>query len=185
MRSFLILVSLCFSAVALADTFPPEGMVVEALPVTGSARGVKATAIIRSKPEAVWHTLTDYPAFPEYMPHVLESKIQRQEGDVSWIVIKFSVTLKNVNYMLRIVHECNLKPWKIAWSRVEGDLKSIDGHYVLHEIPEGTRLEYSEMVDSGWFVPGFIQEALIKRSIPNLYKAVAERSAKYESDQSK
>jgi len=183
MRSFLILVSLCFSAVALADTFPPEGMVVEALPVTGSARGVKATAIIRSKPEAVWHTLTDYPAFPEYMPHVLESKIQKQEGNVSWVAITFSVILKNVNYTLEIVHEREVKPWTIAWTRIDGDLKSIHGHYVLHETSEGTRLEYSEMVDSGSFLPGFIQEALTKHSIPNLYKAVAERAAKHESDQ--
>jgi len=183
MRSFLILVSLCFSAVALGNTFPPEGMVVEALPANGSSRGVKATGIIRSKPEAVWRTLTDYPAFPEYMPNVLESKIQRQEGNVSWVTIKFSVTVKNVNYMLKIVHERNVKPWKITWTRVEGDLKSIDGHYVLHETPEGTRLEYVEMVDSGSFVPGFIQEALTKRSIPNLYKAVAERAAKHEIDQ--
>ncbi len=156
-------------------------MVIEALPANGSARGVKATDIIRSKPEAVWRTLTDYPAFPEYMPNVLESKVQREEGNISWVAIKFSATVKNVNYVLKIVHERSVKPWKITWTLIGGDLKSIDGHYVLYEAPEGTRLEYVERVDSGSFVLGFIQEALTKRSIPNLYKAVAERAAKYDS----
>ncbi len=177
---FLILGSLCFSTEALGDAFPPKDMVIEALPANGSARGVKATGIIRSKPGAVWRTLTDYPAFPEYMPHVLESKIQREEGNVSWVAIKFSVSLKNVNYVLKIVHERNVRPWKITWTLVEGDLKSINGHYVLYETSEGTRLEYVEMVDPGSFVPGFIQEALAKHSVPNLYKAVAERAAKHE-----
>lgn len=170
---------------ALGDTFSPEGLIVEALPANGSARGVKATALIRSEPEAVWQTLTDYAAFPEYMPHVRESKIRKQEGNVSWVAITFSVPLKNVNYLLEIVHERTVKPWQIAWTRVGGDLKSIDGHYILHETPEGTILEYSEMVDSGWFIPGFIQEALTKRSIPNLYKAVAEHAAQHESSKTK
>jgi len=182
-RLFLILVLLFFSAVAWGSTFPPEDLVVETLPANGSARGVKATGTIRSGSEAVWRTLTDYSAFPEYMPHVLESKIQKQEGNVSWVAITFSVILKNVNYTLEIVHEREVKPWTIAWTRIDGDLKSIHGHYVLHETSEGTRLEYSEMVDSGSFLPGFIQEALTKHSIPNLYKAVAERAAKHESDQ--
>ncbi len=178
---FLILGSLCFSTVALGRAFPPNDLVVKILPANGSARGVKATGIIRSKPEAVWRILTDYPAFPEYMPHVLESKVEREEGNVSWVAIKFSVAVKTVNYVLKIVHERNVTPWTITWTLVEGDLKSIDGHYVLYETPEGTRLEYVERVDSGSFVPGFIQEALIKHSIPSLYKAVAERAAEHEN----
>ncbi len=177
---FLILGSFCFSTTALGDAFSPKDLVIETLPANGSARGVKATGIIRSKPEAVWRALTDYPAFPEYMPNILESKVQREEGNTSWVAIKFSATVKNLNYVLKIVHERNVRPWKITWTRVEGDLRSIDGHYVLYEIPEGTRLEYVEMVDSGSFVPGFVQETLTRHSIPNLYKAVAERAAKYE-----
>ncbi len=175
---FLISGSLFFSTAASGDALPPKDVVIETLPANGPAHGVKATGIIRSKPEAVWRTLTDYAAFPEYMPNVLESKVQREEGNISWVAIKFSVAVKYVNYVLKIVHERSAKPWKITWTRVEGDLKSIDGHYTLYEIPEGTRLEYVEIVDSGSFVPGFIQEALTKRSIPNLYKAVAERAAK-------
>ncbi len=167
---------------ALGNVFLLKDLVIETLPAKASARGVKATGIIRSTPEAVWRTLTDYPAFPEYMPNVLESKVQREEGNTSWVAIKFSATVKNLNYVLKIVHEHNVRPWKITWTLVEGDLKSIDGHYVLYEIPEGTRLEYVEMVDPGPFVPGFIQETLTRHSIPNLYRAVAERAAKHEND---
>jgi ribosome-associated toxin RatA of RatAB toxin-antitoxin module len=182
---FLIFVALCFSTSALANTPPPEGLIVEALPANGSARGVKATATIRSEPEAVWRTLTDYAAFPEYMPHIVQSKILKREGNISWVAITFSLIVKKVNYTLEIVHEREVKPWKIAWTRVEGDLKSITGYYILHETPKGTLLEYSEMVDSGSFIPGFIQELLTKRSIPNLYKAIAEHAAQHESSQTK
>ncbi len=175
-----VLGSMCFSAMALGKALPPKDVAVETLPANGSARGVMATGVIRSKPEAVWRALTDYRAFPEYMPNVLESKVERQEGNVSWVEIKFSVTVKNLNYVLKIVHERNVKPWKITWTLVGGDLKSIDGHYLLYEVPEGTRLEYTERVDPGSSVPRFIQEALTKHSVPNLYKALAERAAKDE-----
>ncbi len=187
----LVLSCLLLSAVAsmpaLAAAFGSASalvrgeVVVEALPAKGSARAVKAVGTVRAKPDSVWKALTDYPAFPEYMPNVVESKVQKQEGDNIWVASKFSVTIKNVNYVLKLTHEHQVKPWKITWTRVEGDLNAIDGHYIVQEVPEGTRIEYVSIIDSGSFVPGFIQEALTKRSVPDLFKAVAERAVKIES----
>jgi hypothetical protein len=175
-------VSLCCLplAASAAKYPPPEGLLVEAQPAEGSARAVKATGVIRSKPEAVWLSLTDYDAFPDYMPNIRKTKVQRQEGNTYWVANTFNITIKNLNYVVKIVQDRIAKPWKISWTRDSGDMEVIDGHYVLHEVPEGTRLEYASKVDSGFPMPGFVQDALIKRSIPNLYDAVAQRSAMHE-----
>jgi ribosome-associated toxin RatA of RatAB toxin-antitoxin module len=185
MRSVLTFFVMMWSCAAWADFLPPEGLVIEGLPETGSARGVKAAGIIRYHPEFVWRVLTDYPAFPEYMPNIRESRVTKQEGNVSWVASKFNVSVKNLNYVLRIVHERDTKPWKISWTRDSGDMKLIEGYYLLQEVPGGTRLEHVSKVDTGSFMPGFIQEALTKRSLPELYRAIAERAAMHESKETR
>ncbi len=185
MRSLFGALFLFVTNIAFAGYLPPEGLVIEGLPESGSAAGVRASAVIRYQPETVWRVLTDYPAFPEYMPNIRESKVVKQDGNVFWVASKFNVSIKNMKYVLKIVHERGSKPWKISWTRDSGDMKIIEGHYLLQEVPGGTRLEHMNKVDTGSFMPVFIQEALTKRSLPELFNAIAERAAMFESDESR
>lgn len=179
MRIFFGIWAIFGSICALASAPLFDNLVVEPQPSPGSSMAVKCSGFIHAHPQFVWQALTDYRAFPEFMPNIRGFKIIKEEGSVAWAATEFSVAFVTLNYVARIVHEQKTKPWKISWSRTEGDLKTVEGYYVLEEVSGGTRLLYSSLVDSGMSVPKFIQESLSKRSIPGLYDAVATRAVMY------
>jgi hypothetical protein len=69
----------------------------------------------------------------------------------------------------------------VRWDYVEGDVRSVDGDYVLEDRGDGTTLAtYSLEIDPGIWLPGRVKkmltEQVMKRSVEDLKRRVENDS---------
>lgn len=91
-------------------------------------------------------------------------------------VVEFHIDAKvrKVRYVLRYFFE---EPGRVWWEYVEGDVKSVEGEYLIEPAGAGrTRLTYSLELDPGVPLPGPIKRVLVntvmKGSVEDLKRYV-------------
>jgi ribosome-associated toxin RatA of RatAB toxin-antitoxin module len=139
-------------------------------------RRVQAAIWIDSPAQPIWSVLTDCSHSPEFIPHLKSCRILQDGRDtrITEQQVKFSTFLPTFTYVIQSKYQ---KFRRIDFKKVSGDLKAIDGSWVLEEIADGryTILVYSLFLDPGFFVPqGMIQQSL-KKDLPNVLLAVRNR----------
>lgn len=103
-------------------------------------RQVSLFTIIDASPDEVWDVLVDYEHYTDIFPSVLECKIVKQEGEVTFVDYKLDAVLYSIKYRLKHIHT----PKKsISISVVSGDLKSGEYRYDLYPLENKTVLIYS------------------------------------------
>ncbi len=138
-----------------------------------------AVAIIDAPPQEVWNTIMDHEHFEEFMPALDECSIVEDEGNTRVVSYRLKIAWADISYFLKLNYDRDrwhadgaldkTRPHKIADSRCTWDLEPLS---------DGTRtlVNYSVYVDSGRFVPKFIERLLSKRQLPNVLKNVRERT---------
>lgn len=115
-------------------------------------------------PAALMAVITDFPAYPRFLPEMLEATVLRREGDV-WVV-RFAVrVVRRLEYTLRLHKESDTR---LRWTLVEGAFKGNDGGWDLTPLGDGsrTRADYFIDLEIGMFVPGSVLKTLIETSLP-------------------
>ncbi len=115
-------------------------------------------------PERLMALVTDFAAYPRFLPEMMESTVLRHEGDV-WVV-RFAVrVVRRLEYTLRLHKE---SPTRLRWTLVEGAFKGNDGGWDLTPLADGkrTRADYHIDLEIGMFVPGSVLKTLIETSLP-------------------
>jgi ribosome-associated toxin RatA of RatAB toxin-antitoxin module len=136
------------------------------------------TVDIDASPERVMEVITDFRAYPDFLPEMEAVQLLRESED-EWEV-RFAVrVIRRLTYTLRLARG---GPLKLEWSLIEGAFKANDGSWTLEELDEGarTRATYGIDLQVGMFVPGNIVRSLTERSLPETlarFKAEAERRA--------
>jgi len=131
---------------------------------------------IDATPEAVMAVITDYEAYPRFLPEMEEAVVVSQE-EGAWEV-RFAVkVVRRFSYTLRLVQE---SPLTVRWTLVEGAFKVNEGGWDLVALDDGQRTHatYSIDLQVGMFVPGNILRSLVERSLPDTvrrFKEEAER----------
>ncbi len=135
--------------------------------------------LIDASPELVMSVITDFAAYPQFLPEMKNSKIIREDND-EWDV-RFAVrVVRDFSYTLRLKKR---GPLLLDWKLVEGTFKVNDGSWVLTAVDDGAKTDavYSIDLQLGMFVPGNILRTLVERSLPDTvsrFKAEAERRAR-------
>jgi ribosome-associated toxin RatA of RatAB toxin-antitoxin module len=160
-----------------------EGEVLSELVKSDGEEGSRARAsgIVPSRPEAIWAVLTDWESYPSFMPNIEETKLRRREGDRAWISQHLSVMWNAIRY--GVVWDMKPREGHVRFALDEtqpSDLAALDGSWQLVPLRDGggTLLRYESFTDVGRAVPAFIRDALSKRSLPAVMRAVREEVAR-------
>ena len=128
----------------------------------GSLALVTGGTFVRAPPERVWQEVTNYSAYPAWMPQVSTTVVTPgpdETVDVAWTLdFHFSVISKTVQYTLRYLRE---SPSRLSWSLVEGDFKEASGAWTVVPVTGGSVAFYATITDldsMGWMVRQIIKE---------------------------
>lgn len=111
--------------------------------------GGTATAEIDAPLEQVWAIVEDVLIAPEWQGGLVEvSALERDAGGRPTLVESVSdIKVRHVKTQVRFSYE---PPTCLSWSQEKGDLKSVEGSWVLEDLGEGkTRATYTLDGDPG------------------------------------
>lgn len=134
----------------------------------------RRTVEIAAPPDTVMAVITDFAAYPSFLPEMQRVEVLHQAQDV-WEV-RFSVALvRPLTYTLRLVRE---GPLRLRWSLVEGAFQSNEGGWELVPLAGGaaTQATYEIDVSVGMFVPGSLVRTLVEGSLPETLARFKQRA---------
>ncbi|HYD49156.1 MAG TPA: SRPBCC family protein [Terriglobales bacterium] len=131
----------------------------------------RATAIIAHTPEQVWLALTDFESRPRFLPGAKEIRIVRLEGNKVWLDERVRLPLLSIHY--RVINTLEPELGSMSWildKSAPHDIADTDGGWLVSALDGGSRtlVTYRVRVDTGQPLPGFLENLLVKRSLPDL-----------------
>ena len=115
---------------------------------------------IAGTPQECFDALVDYETFPDWQRAVKSVDVLTRDGDGLGEEVAFEVDAKvrTINYTLRYHYE---EPHRITWDYLDGDIKDIDGEFILEDRGDGSTLAtYSLDLDPGVWLPGKLAKVL-------------------------
>lgn len=150
--------------------------VVRVTQAKSPADGAVFAAIdIPAPPAAVWAVLTDCASAPSFLPNLQSCRVLEQAAgglsDVREHKIAWSTLLPDLRSVFRSDYNVNSR---IAFSRVEGDLKFLEGEWQLTPQSGGkaTRLVYNTRVGFHALVPAFLIRNALAKDIPQFLSTI-------------
>lgn len=140
-------------------------------------RTVTAAGFVIGAPEQVWSVLTDWESYPSFFPNAKETHVRRIEGRRAWLSQRLEVFFFDVRY--GVVWEMDPEAGRVRFELdpdVPHDIAGTRGSWRLAPLDAGARtlVRYEAWIDTGRAVPGFVEEALMRRSLPRLLVALRE-----------
>jgi ribosome-associated toxin RatA of RatAB toxin-antitoxin module len=117
-------------------------------------------AIVAGTPQQCFDELLDYESFPDWQRAVksVEVVTRDRKGRGEEVEFEIDAKVRTIHYTLRYSYE---PPHRIGWDYVEGDVKDVDGEFVLEDRGDGTTLAtYSLALDAGVWLPGPLRKVL-------------------------
>jgi ribosome-associated toxin RatA of RatAB toxin-antitoxin module len=146
----------------------------EALDGPGGRRDARARALIAAPPERVWDAITDYDHYKDFMPLTTVSEVRRREGETVFFYTELGTPLKTIRYEIKL--ELDKPRWRVAWTLVEGNLKSNEGSWQLEPYGAGeTYAVYTCFVAPGFWLPGYLLNQVTQGTLPQVINAVRRR----------
>ena len=157
-----------------ADRSEASGLIITNEKRADGKKAVTAVFSVNADPELVYHTLRDVERFPEFMPG--SAAVKMLEKKAGYQVVKFSGSrglLSADIVMKRIIDDKNRK---IEWSIVDGPPKEVSGYWSVGSNDNGSIVHYSNYVDAGLLIPGFLVRKYliedIQRMVPNIIRRI-------------
>jgi uncharacterized protein YndB with AHSA1/START domain len=132
--------------------------------------------VVEGTPQQCFDALVDYDSFPEWQRAVKSVTVETRDAEGRGEQVSFEIDAKvrAMRYTLRYSYE---PPHRITWDYVEGDVKDVDGEFVLEDRGDGTTLAtYSLALDPGVWLPGPVRKVLtdqvMKGSVEDLKRRV-------------
>ncbi len=141
------------------------------------AARIKAYCVIKKPLDAVWAVMLDYQKFDEFMPRLAKVEILERTRDTVKVTEAVSVALRTVTYTLdlKFDHAQRRVSWTLDKSR-KNDIADTSGAWEFVRYGRGTTLaRYTSSVDSGMFVPRFLEELLVKSGVPEVLSSLRRR----------
>ena len=115
---------------------------------------------IEATPQECFDALMAYETFPEWQRAVKGTEVLTRdaEGRGKQVAFEIDAKVKTVRYTLDYSYE---EPHLVTWRYVEGDVKDVDGEFVLEDRGDGTTLAtYALRLDPGVWMPGRLANLL-------------------------
>ena len=157
-------------AVVKTDTYP-----------TGDgARGarVKAYCIINTLPDVAWAIMLNYHKFDEFMPRLEKVEILEQTAHTMKVTETVHVLLGVISYTVDLIFQPEQRTvhWTLDKSR-KHDLAETSGSWEFLPYGHGkTMLRYTTTLDSGFFIPRFLEEYLLRNNLSDALLSLKRRA---------
>ncbi|MBE9169609.1 SRPBCC family protein [Pleurocapsales cyanobacterium LEGE 06147] len=151
-----------------------------------------ARILVKGSMDTAWEVLTDYENFQQFLPNITSSQLIENNGDrkVFEQVNRVRVLVFNKQSRIRLAIT-ETYPQQIAFSLVEGDLKSLEGFWQLEPVspyPSAPpdRVLITQQVDvasdSGGSIFYSIFEDALKKTLAAIEQEVKQRSNPHEAN---
>lgn len=147
---------------------------------TSGAR-IKAYCVINRPPDAVWAIMLNYQKFAEFMPRLEKIEVLKKTQGTMKVTETVHVPLGVIVYTIDLIFTPAQRTvsWTLDKSR-QHDIADTSGTWEFLPYSQGrTMLRYTTTVDSGMFVPRFLEDAMIKKDLSNALLSLKRRA---ESD---
>jgi coenzyme Q-binding protein COQ10 len=142
-------------------------------PGKGQLKKIVARAYLEATPEQVWNTISRYERYPQFLPRVASTRIDRRSQNVTIATMKLDLPfpMNGTWYTNRYVE--NKAAGTIDWKMLRGSLKSTVGRWKISPQGKGTLVQYALQTDPGIpFIPQRLIQEGSKRTIPDILRAV-------------
>jgi uncharacterized membrane protein len=119
--------------------------------------------VIAGSPQQCFDVLVDYESFPEWQRAVKAVDVisRDRNGRAKEVAFEIDAKVKTVHYTLDYRYE---GPHLITWRYVEGDVRDVEGEFVLEDQGDGSTLAtYALRLDPGVWLPGRVADMLNER----------------------
>jgi carbon monoxide dehydrogenase subunit G len=149
-------------------------------PTANGARGarVKAYCVINTLPDVAWAVLLNYHQFDEFMPRLEKIEVLEKTKSTMKVTETVRVPLGVIRYTidLSFTPEQRTVTWALDKSR-KHDLAETFGGWELLPYSQGkTILRYTTTLDSGFFVPQFLEELLLRNNLSDTLLSLKRRA---------
>ncbi len=131
--------------------------------------------------ERVYAVAADVENSPRWQPEIKKAEVIERDADGNQVLVhtETDAKVRTLQADLRFSYD---EPTGLQWTQEEGDLKSVDGSWVLEDLGDGrTRATYSMTVDLGRMLGMVIRGPLVGvlrgqlvESMPGKLKAYVE-----------
>lgn len=135
-----------------------------------------ASADMQVDPRTVWAVISDYDRLAEFIPDMHSSRVIRRDGDQVLVEqtgeFGFLFFRQPVELRLSVAES---PPRRIVAHAVGGNLRSLEGRYVVESLPGGeVRLSYSGRLVSGFQVPPFVSRMAVRNTMARQFQALVQ-----------
>lgn len=135
-----------------------------------------ASADMQVDPRTVWAVISDYDRLAEFIPDMHSSRVIRRDGDQVLVEqtgeFGFLFFRQPVEVRLSVAES---PPRRIVARAVGGNLRSLEGRYVVESLPGGeVRLSYSGRLVSGFQVPPFVSRMAVRNTMARQFQALVQ-----------
>lgn len=138
-----------------------------------------AWVVINKPREAVYEQLTTgYKDFAEFMPRL--EKVEVKSLTATSMKVRSYVGVAFSTYAYTLAFKLDPAAYTLSWTldrSEKSDIRDTAGSWKLHELEPGksTLAEYTISVDSGKFVPQFLEDYLTRKDLPEILNAIRKR----------
>ncbi len=145
LAAIALVLSVMFSPAATAKLFdgPVDRLPLEQrvslkkgeLVFLGKAGNYTSRLLVKTSMDNVWQVLTDYENFAEFLPGVISSEVVEHNGDrkVFEQINKITTLVFSIESRVKVA-TIESYPEQIAFEAVDGDLKTMDGKWILEPV---------------------------------------------------
>jgi len=131
----------------------------------------RARSLIRRPPANVWSVLTDFEHWPEFMPLINATRVERRDGPQLWVEQRYRILLMPMAHTT--IYELDPGDGRLSWRLDETaahDIASSQGEWELVPVASGreTLVRYDARMSAGRAVPEFVERMLRDRSLEQL-----------------
>ena len=135
--------------------------------------------VVDGIPRECFDALLEFETYPDWQNAVKDCQVLERDAEGRGRRVRFEIDakVKAVTYTLDYSYE---EPHLLTWVFVEGDVKDVEGEFVLEETAGGTLATYALRIDTGVWLPGpvakMLNDQVMQRSVEDL-KARVESAA--------
>jgi len=175
MRVLLAIAALAMASPAAALELPPRAQAAldrgkpyaEVKPGADGSSGVIHAAIdIAAPADVIWSVMTDCDLAPKMVANLKSCRILERDPQGRWDVreqVSKTTFLPSVRSVFREDFE---PPNRMTFHQVGGDLKVLEGEWMLTPHGDGTQVTYEAHVAAPFSVPGWLARLTLRHDVP-------------------
>jgi len=139
------------------------------------AGATRAESLIKRPPAQVWAVLIDFERWPDFMPLIRATRVERRAGAKLWVEQRYRIML--VPFAHTTIYDLEPGDGRLTWRLDEEaphDIAASQGEWALVPIASGreTLVRYDARMSAGRAVPEFVERMLRDRSLEQMLSSL-------------